>query len=102
MSYIPRRKVAICVILLVLVRLKLQDDHPMAMLYNYVEPADPDHEGMDREAELSLVMSASAVTLWMDVPNAFPWRHCLQGYNNIISVLSCEKVAAIVYKVVKV
>ena len=103
MSYLPRRKIAkylaICVILLVLVRLKLQDDSPMTMLYKYVEPADPDYESMDREAELALAQSASAVVLWMDIPNAFPWRHCLQGYNNIISVLSCEKVVVMEFKV---
>ena len=107
MSYLPRRKVAkylaICVILLVLVRLQFQDDHPMTMLYKYVEPADPAYEVGGREAELSLVLSASAVTLWMDVPNAFPWRHCLQVYNNVIAVLSCEKVTAkVVVKLVKV
>ena len=30
--------------------------------------------------------------LWIDLPNMFPWRHCVQEYNNILTVLSCVKV----------
>ena len=31
-------------------------------------------------------------TLWIDLPNMFPWRHCLQEYNSILTVLACNKV----------
>ena len=30
--------------------------------------------------------------LWIDLPNMFPWRNCIQEYNNILTVLSCVKV----------
>ena len=33
-------------------------------------------------------------TLWIDLPNMFPWRHCLQEYNSILTVLACNKVGA--------
>ena len=33
-------------------------------------------------------------TLWLDLPNMFPWRHCLQEYNSILTVLACNKVGA--------
>ena len=61
------------------------------MLYKSVVPVEPNYEE-GKEAELSLALSSSAVILWMDIPNAFPWRHCLEGYNDIISLLSCQKV----------
>ena len=31
------------------------------------------------------------VSIWIDLPNAFPWRHCLQEYADKIATLSCDK-----------
>ena len=31
------------------------------------------------------------VTIWIDLPNAFPWRYCVQEYNNLFAVLNCDK-----------
>ena len=30
------------------------------------------------------------VGIWIDLPNAFPWRHCLQEYNGLLATLSCD------------
>ena len=32
------------------------------------------------------------VRLWIDIPNAFPWRNCLQEYNRVILPLHCQQV----------
>ena len=39
------------------------------------------------------ILPSSQVRLWMDIPNAFPWRHCIEEYNNIVTLLSCYKVS---------
>ena len=31
------------------------------------------------------------VTIWIDLPNAFPWRYCVQEYNSLFAVLNCDK-----------
>jgi len=41
--------------------------------------------------EIPLTNSTTPVWFWIDIPNAFPWRHCLQEYNNILTPLHCEE-----------
>ena len=38
------------------------------------------------------IPSSTQVRLWMDIPSAFPWRHCIEEYNNIVTLLRCYKV----------
>ena len=38
------------------------------------------------------IPSSTQVRLWMDISNAFPWRHCIEEYNNIVTLLRCFKV----------
>ena len=38
------------------------------------------------------IQTESALTLWIDLPNIFPWRRCVQEYNNLLTVLDCDKV----------
>ena len=38
------------------------------------------------------IPSSTQVRLWMDIPSAFPWRHCIEEYNNIVTLLRCFKV----------
>ena len=33
------------------------------------------------------------VSLWIDLPNIFPWRQCVQQYNNLLTVLGCDQVS---------
>lgn len=40
-------------------------------------------------------MGLIPLTLWMDLPNMFPWRLCVQEWNNIITVLNCFKVCVV-------
>ena len=42
------------------------------------------------EPELWLTNS-TPVTIWMDLPNAFPWRNCLQEYNGVIVPTDCRQ-----------
>jgi len=37
------------------------------------------------------ILPSRQVRLWMDIPNAFPWRHCIEEYNNIVTLLTCYK-----------
>ena len=30
------------------------------------------------------------VSIWIDLPNAFPWRHCIQHYNDYFATLGCS------------
>ena len=49
------------------------------------------------ELELSLFQSGSPLTkvgIWIDLPNAFPWRFCLQEYNGVIAPLNCDHTVA--------
>ena len=32
------------------------------------------------------------VHLWIDIPNDFPWRNCLQEYNRALTPLHCKEV----------
>ena len=97
MKYVSRKKVAkyciACFILIFIVKLKLDSVDPVTLLYKYVDPLYPS-DGQEEGAEADLISSSSQVRLWMDIPNAFPWRHCLQEYNNIITLLTCEKVGS--------
>ena len=38
------------------------------------------------------VSSSTTVRFWIDMPNKFPWRHCLQDYNGVLTTLDCERV----------
>ena len=97
MKYLSRKKVAkyciACFILILVVKLKPDIGNPVTLLYKYVDPLYPS-AGQEEGAEADLISSSSQVRLWMDIPNAFPWRHCLQEYNNIITLLTCEKVGS--------
>ena len=42
------------------------------------------------ESDLWLTNSTT-VTIWMDLPNAFPWRNCLQEYNGVIVPTDCRQ-----------
>ena len=45
------------------------------------------------EYELSLFQTKNPLTkvgIWIDLPNAFPWRFCLQEYNGLIAPLNCD------------
>ena len=39
------------------------------------------------------IKTEPALTLWIDLPNIFPWRKCVQEYNNLLTVLDCDKVS---------
>ena len=39
------------------------------------------------------IKTEPAYTLWIDLPNIFPWRKCVQEYNNLLTVLDCDKVS---------
>ena len=97
MKYLSRKKVAkyciACFILIFIAKLKLDIVDPVTLLYKYVDPLYPS-AGQEEGAEADLISSSSQVRLWMDIPNAFPWRHCLQEYNNIITLLTCQKVGS--------
>ena len=83
-------------------------------LYQFVPPADGNHEPhhnpqqqQQRASETvvkpirekkpdSSISDAepgpgplTSVGIWIDLPNAFPWRHCLQEYNNLLTPLGC-------------
>ena len=36
-------------------------------------------------------MQLVPLTLWIDLPNMFPWRYCVQEYAGILTVLNCFK-----------
>ena len=36
------------------------------------------------------------VWLWIDIPNDFPWRNCLQEYTGFLTLLHCEEVFCII------
>merc|ERR1719312_1095775 len=57
----------------------------------YLVLTPPQQDTQQRLSETDLVTASSGISLWMDLPNAFPWRHCLQEYNNVISILNCEQ-----------
>ena len=44
------------------------------------------------ETNVNQTEPESAHTLWIDLPNIFPWRKCVQEYNNLLTVLDCDKV----------
>ena len=38
--------------------------------------------------------NSTTVTIWMDLPNAFPWRNCLQESNDLLVPTECRENAA--------
>ena len=45
------------------------------------------------DPEVLLFQSSSPLTslgIWVDLPNAFPWRFCLQEYNGLLAPLNCD------------
>ena len=50
-------------------------------------------EGEDLNEEIRLFTGDQEfqVTIWIDLPNAFPWRYCVQEYNNLFAILNCDK-----------
>ena len=45
------------------------------------------------DPEVLLFQSTSPLTsvgIWVDLPNAFPWRFCLQEYNGLLAPLNCD------------
>ena len=68
----------------------LQGESERAVLTN---PAVSFPKEVSVDPELSLFQSASplsSVGIWLDLPNAFPWRLCLQEYNGLIAPLHCD------------
>jgi len=45
---------------------------------------------VDKETQLFKTESELKVGIWIDLPNAFPWRYCIQQYNNVIATLTCD------------
>ena len=41
---------------------------------------------------MSWMPSSTQVRLWMEIPNAFPWRYCIQEYNGVLTLLDCNQV----------
>ena len=37
------------------------------------------------------------VYFWIDIPNDFPWRNCLQEYNKALTPLHCNEVSISTY-----
>ena len=46
----------------------------------------------EQVSEKEDIKTESAFTLWIDLPNIFPWRRCVQEYNNLLTVLDCNPV----------
>ena len=46
----------------------------------------------EQVSEKEDIKTESVVTLWIDLPNIFPWRRCVQEYNNLLTVLDCNPV----------
>ena len=44
------------------------------------------------EQELALFQSLplTDISIWTDLPNAFPWRFCLEEYSGLIAPLTCH------------
>ena len=51
-------------------------------------------EELNEEKRLFTGDQEFQVTIWIDLPNAFPWRYCVQEYNNLFAVLNCDKSVA--------
>ena len=47
-------------------------------------------EELNKERRLFTGDQEFQITIWNDLPNAFPWRNCIQEYNNLIAVLNCD------------
>ena len=48
-------------------------------------------EELNEEIRLFTGDQEFQVTIWIDLPNAFPWRYCVQEYNNLFAILNCDK-----------
>ena len=55
---------------------------------SHSDPEDPELSWFQSDVPLT------SVGIWTDLPNAFPWRHCLQEYNNLLIPLSCDPTLA--------
>ena len=45
---------------------------------------------MDEETSYISQDAELNVSIWIDLPNAFPWRHCIQHYNGYFATLGCS------------
>ena len=47
---------------------------------------------VDEDEETSYISQDAElnVSIWIDLPNAFPWRHCIQHYNGYFATLGCS------------
>ena len=66
-------------------------------LLNQVDISHSDDKEFSEDPEVSMFQSDAPLTnvgIWIDLPNAFPWRHCLQEYNNLLIPLSCDPTLA--------
>ena len=55
------------------------------------EPLQKKEEDLNEERRLFTGEEEFQVTIWIDLPNAFPWRYCVQEYNNLFATLNCDK-----------
>ena len=55
----------------------------------------PSNSGAVNSSDEKEIKTESAHTLWIDLPNIFPWRRCVQEYNNLLTVLDCNKVSTV-------
>ena len=49
---------------------------------------------VDQETSLFSQQTEFEVSIWIDLPNAFPWRYCIQQYNNLFATLNCDNTSA--------
>ena len=102
---VPRHKLLVVLLLLFTSAFLVRETIFSRSIQQLVEEAS--NEGGKNESEsikstitatatttaLPWILPSRQVRLWMDIPNAFPWRHCIEEYNNIVTLLSCYKVS---------
>ena len=86
-----KKKVYKCLLVSLILFLILRLRVPPSLVYTYLPPSQQE-DTQHTLSEAELATTSPGITMWMDLPNAFPWRHCLQEYNNIISILNCQQV----------
>ena len=47
-------------------------------------------ESIDEESRLFKTQAEIEVSIFIDVPNAFPWRYCIQEYAGLLATLNCD------------
>jgi len=73
----PRVKWTLCILVITLVIYISKDLFPTTL--------------QDSEYEEPWISSSIRVHFWIDIPNEFPWRSCIQEYNRVLTLLSCDQ-----------